>query len=222
MTVNGGINVSDMDIQHIKTNPKIGYNFNVTLEYNLPKRFFLQTGLEFTNKGAKLKDKTVNYMWGSEIIKDLGHGNFAPDEQYMYLRVIEGKYNMQYFTIPLMGGYRLPVSSQLRMNLSLGPYFSFGVGGKYNWKQGQKINKVQYTNEYTELENDYPGLIGFEGKSFDILKRFDMGLKGNVGIEFNRALLNIGYEYGFIDQFKDDNISSYNMNLFVTVGFRIF
>jgi len=220
MTANAGINVADMDIQHLKTNPKVGYNFNITLEYNLPKKFFLQTGLEFTNKGAKVKDNESGTALGSKLLEINKYLNIDPNKIYYYASRIDGKFNTQYFTIPLMAGYRLPVSEKVRMNLSLGPYFSFGIGG--NTKTSQLIVAIVPPNEM-EI-GDFNGAnirSDFKQKSFDILKRFDMGLKGNVGIEYSRCLLNIGYEYGFIDQFKGDELSSYNMNFFATVGFRI-
>lgn len=202
ITANAGINVSDMDIQHLRTNPKVGYNFNVTFEYNLPKKFFLQTGVELSNKGSKIKDSGVG-----DINRD----------QYEEVWQEEGKFNTVYFVVPLMGGYRLPVSDKIRMNLSLGPYFGYGIGGKTR----DVFVSVRMPSEETPWINNYQTSI-IDTKSFDILRRFDMGIKGNVGIEYYRCLLNIGYEYGFIDQFKVDEISSYNMNLILTLGFRIF
>lgn len=207
VTANAGISVSDMDIQHLKTNVKVGYNFNVTLEYNLPKKFFLQTGLEFSSKGAKVDDREL--------------ADFNNDGVLDIWR-IGGKYNTQYLTIPLMAGYRLPLSPGLRMNLSLGPYFGYGIGGKTKLLEVRRMGLTENSSIPPIGENNESYNKELYTKSFNILKRFDMGLKGNVGIEYYRCLLNIGYEYGFIDQYKGDKLSSYNMNLFVTLGFRIF
>jgi len=206
MTANAGISVSDMDIQHLKTNVKVGYSFNVTLEYNLQKQLFLQTGLEFASKGAKISDKELA-DFNNDGITDI--------------RMIGGKYNTRYLTIPIMAGYRLPLANSMRMNLSLGPYFGYGIGGTTN------IIEILHVGFPSGLSLDLPQIDGGYNKtiaanSFNILKRFDMGLRGNVGIEYYRCLLNFGYEYGFIDQYKGDEFSSYNMNLFVTLGFRIF
>ena len=208
ITANAGINVSDMDIQHLRTNPKVGYNFNVTFEYNLPKKFFLQTGIEFTRKGAKVHDEKI--------------ADFSNDGKTDIL-ITNGKYDTRYLTMPLMGGYRLPLSNKLRMNLSLGPYFGCGVGGKTELYEALLGGYEEKSATAISLDGDIPNYtISTHVKSFKILRRFDMGIKGNVGIEYYRCLLNIGYEYGFIDQYKADEISSYNMNLIVTVGFRIF
>ncbi|MBB4036080.1 hypothetical protein GGR21_001981 [Dysgonomonas hofstadii] len=223
MTANAGINVSDMDIQHLGTNVKVGYNFNVTLEYNLPKKFFLQTGLEFSSKGAKVKDKESGTMLGKEVLEYFDNSDIDPDKRYYYATEIRGKYNTRYFTIPVMGGYRLAVADKIRMNLSIGPYFSYGVGGNSSLSQVIALaTSLEGGVILDDPVNRHLMSISTAGKSFDMFKRFDMGLKGNVGIEYYRCLLNIGYEYGFIDQFKADGISSYNMNMFVTVGFRLF
>ncbi|MBK5720550.1 PorT family protein [Dysgonomonas sp. Marseille-P4677] len=203
MTVNTGINVSDMDIQHLNTNPKIGFAENIGLEYNLSKKLFLQTSFGYTSKGAKV-DHTEK-------------GSFNND--YIYFKLVKGKYNTHYLTIPLMAGYRLSVSDKIRMNLSLGPYFSYGIAGKFRIEQAL-MEMISSTEDGAQHQFDYSGS---SGKSFDALNRFDMGLKGNVGIEYYRCLINIGYEYGFINQYKEgSDLSSYNMNLFVGLGFRIF
>lgn len=199
MTVNAGLNISDMDIQYLKSNPQAGFKGNVTLEYNLPNKFFLQTGLEYTNKGAKSDNKF-------KLINAEG--------QTVTNNTLKEKYDTHYLAIPLMGGYRLDVSDKVRMNLSLGPYFAYGVGGKSKIYGGLPFSyETNPTQDISSLH---------EVNSFDIFRRFDMGLEGNVGIEYFRYLLNVGYEYGFINQFKKGDLSSYNMNLFVTLGLRIF
>ncbi|MDH6307723.1 hypothetical protein M2451_000172 [Dysgonomonas sp. PFB1-18] len=225
MTVNGALNLSDMDISNLKTKLKAGYNFNATFEYNLPKNFFLQTGIGFSNKGAKVKDHESGMMRGSELATIIQDERIDLNDTYYYASAADGKYNTQYITIPLMGGYRLSVSEKIRMNLSLGPYFGYGIGGKSKTSQviAARSSFTIPGNGMNE-SNDFTIAVGrgYDVKSFDILKRFDMGLRGNVGIEYHRFLLNVGYEYGFINQIKEGDGSSYNMNLFVGLGFRVF
>lgn len=102
---------------------------------------------------------------------------------------------MSYLILPLRGGYRLSVADNVRMNLALGPYFGIGVGGKSS-----------------------PGDI--DTFSSDNYKRFDMGLSGNVSVEYRRYLLNIGYDFGFID-YSRSSPASYNNNIYLTLGYRI-
>jgi len=225
MTVNGALNLSDMDISNLKTKLKPGYYFNATFEYNLPKNFFLQTGVGFSNKGAKVKDHESGTIKGSELATIIQDDRINPNATYYYASAADGKYNTQYITIPLMGGYRLSVSEKVRMNLSLGPYFGYGIGGKSKVSQMIAVRSALTIpgNGMNELDDfSVTAGQGYDVKSFDILKRFDMGLRGNVGIEYYRFLLNVGYEYGFINQVKEGPGSSYNMNLFVGLGFRVF
>ena len=188
-----------MDVERLSTDLKFGFRGNVTLEYNLPKSFFLQTGLAFSNKGAKINDKNQS---------------LSANGQTTITTHTKGKYNTNYLTLPLIGGYRLDVSDYIRMNLSLGPYFGYGIGGKTKYTA---ISEYSSGDTHSTTED-----INMKSFSDGLLRRFDMGLDGNVGIEYQKCLLNVGYEYGFINQFKADNVSSYNMNFYVTLGYRIY
>ena len=200
VTAHAGANLSNMDVQEIKTNPKFGYKAGVSVEFNLPKKLFIQTGVDLTTKGAKRK-------W--TIQGDLnGDGYF--NDKVSYAENI----NTTYLILPIRAGYRLSVSDIIRMNLSLGPYFGYGIGGKMKSKSEGYMGT---SSGETEAFSDEYRINSF---SQTALKRFDMGLSGNVGIEYQRLLLNVGYEYGFINHSRT-TLSSYNNNLYLTLGYRI-
>ncbi|MDL2255285.1 PorT family protein [Parabacteroides sp. OttesenSCG-928-G06] len=227
MTVNAGVNASDMHIKSLDTNLKINYNFSATVEYNLPKNFFLQTGLEFSGKGAKIQDDKSGVIMGEELSEYGDFPGIDPDAAYYHAIETKGKITTQHLTLPLMAGYRLVFSDGVRMNFSLGPYFAYGVGGKTKMDHFFAYRKVYLSDNYNELHpgSEYDSIVlesFLAGNSFDIFKRFDMGLRGNVGVEYQRFLFNVGYEYGLTNQYKDNTYSSRNMNLFATLGFRIF
>ncbi|WP_029904317.1 porin family protein [Prevotella sp. 10(H)] len=175
ITAHAGVGISEIDAQDLKTDPLFSYRGGVGVEFNLPKKFFIQTGLDFATKGTK-SDIAISDVTGMIIAK-------------------KTKTKMSYLILPLRGGYRLSVSDDVRMNLSFGTYFGLGVGGK--------INTIDVD---TFSDNTY--------------KRFDMGLSGNVGVEYRRCLLNIGYDFGLIDYSRTE-FSSYNNNLYLTIGYRI-
>ena len=55
ITVHAGAELSDMDVEKIKSDPKFGFRTGVGFEFNLHKKFYLQTGLDFAMKGAETK-----------------------------------------------------------------------------------------------------------------------------------------------------------------------
>ncbi len=54
MGIKGGVNISNSSSKLTKS--KAGYNAGLTLDVNLPSNVAIMTGLEITNKGAKIKD----------------------------------------------------------------------------------------------------------------------------------------------------------------------
>lgn len=53
MGIKGGVNISNSSSKLTKS--KAGYNVGLTLDVNLPSNVAIMTGLEITNKGAKMK-----------------------------------------------------------------------------------------------------------------------------------------------------------------------
>lgn len=199
ITAHGGGNVSFMDVQETNTDPRFGYKAGVGVEFNLPQQFFIETGLDITSKGAKKK-------WTAE--GDV-NGNIFNNKVSFKENI-----NTTYLILPLRAGYRLPVSDNIRMNLSLGPYFGYGIGGKL---KSEANGYLRTASGETKPYNEDNKVNSFSSTA---LKRFDMGLSCNVGVEYQRVLLNVGYEYGIIN-YSRTKYSSYNNNLYLTLGYRI-
>lgn len=210
LTVNAGTTLSDMRIKDYDTDMRFGFRGGVGLEMDLSNNFFLQTGLNVAMKGSKA---TLSlYGW------DINGDGYSPD---YYLS--EGKIKTTYLILPLKAGYRLNVAESTRVNFSFGPYFGYGIGGKYKGAEAFEYGKLPDGNQpITNIVFPNVQYSTFEYDSFsdETLKRFDMGLTIEAGIEYKRILLNIGYEYGFINHSRTD-YSSYNSSLFMTLGYRI-
>lgn len=208
ITGNAGVSISDIRIKDAKTDSRFGFRGGIGLEINLPRNFFLQTGLDFAMKGAESKQFLTGDLNGDGIT-----GDFYMSQE---------KINASYLILPVKAGYRLSFSEAVRLNFSLGPYFGYGIGGKY---EGGEAFLAHLQNDDPVLsENQVSAQYrGFSGDTFskEALKRFDMGLAVKAGIEYKRILLDLGYEYGFTNNSKG-NSSSYNNSLFLTLGYRIF
>lgn len=96
--------------------------------------------------------------------------------------------NLGYLEIPVNLGYRLPLSDEVSLMGSLGPYFGLGVLGKGVAKvNGDKIKTDIFGSDY---------------------KRFDFGLNYNLGVElWNKWQFFIGVEHSLINMAKTGEIS---------------
>lgn len=101
--------------------------------------------------------------------------------------------------IPLLIKYGVQVTDEIAVLPYIGPYFSYGLGGDY---------KVNFEGEKEKL------------KSFDYLKRFDMGFKLGAGAEYNKLYLELGYQFGVINLAKDNEAdeSARNGSFYVNFG----
>jgi len=208
LTVNTGGNLSDMRIKDANTDSKFGFRGGIGVEMNLSGNFYIQSGLDFAMKGAKSKITATGDVNGDGIFGDY--------------YVSEDKMNASYLILPVKAGYRLNLTEAVRLNFSLGPYFGYGIGGKYKIKEAF-VSGTQGNNNELQEEGGRTQYQESSGKTFsgEALKRFDMGVAAKVGIEYNRILLDVGYEYGFINYSRGTS-SSYNNSFFFTLGYRIF
>lgn len=196
-----GINLSNVDMQYLDTDAKVGYQFGVVAEYDLQRNFFLRSGLDLNSKGFKSDIATVGDINGDGISDDYG--------------VLKSSWNMVYLQLPLMLGYKIDITDEFKINFAAGGYFSYGIGGKVTGKfegfLGSPTGQYEY---YTENDKD-------NAFSDDLLKRFDIGLIGGVGAEYRSFTFNLGYEYGLSD-ISQGIVSIHNRNAFFTVGYRFF
>lgn len=101
-----------------------GFNAGVNAELPIGVDFYLQPGVIFSQKGAKLK----NY-------------------EYMG-QVYDGKLTLSYIEIPVNLEYK-PVLGTGRLLLGFGPYIAFGIGGKADITNPSGDYDVQYKKDVT-------------------------------------------------------------------------
>ena len=112
------------------------------------------------------------------------------------------KISASYLQLPIRLGYAIPVSDGFSVNFNAGPYLAYGIAGN------RKLAILGFTDE--------GDTFGDKGS----LERFDFGIGGGVGAEFNAITVNLGYEYGIANASSVDNISAHNTNAFLTVGYK--
>lgn len=106
--------------------------------------------------------------------------------------------------IPILIKYGVQVSDDIALLPYIGPYFAFGLGG----------------NSKFETIDDDNHLIIEKSKTFDALKRFDMGFKIGCGAEYNKLYLELGYQFGATNIAKDNpaDESARNSSIYVNFG----
>ncbi len=128
---------------------RLGLSFGVNVNFNLNRKWILQTGLVYVDKGFERTRKDLQYG-------DLVH----PSIGYIYDLSSTGSpknavftYKFQYLTIPVIFNKLLPVSKRLR---DLDFLFSFGVSAdilvKHNFKAVMEGFSVNGSNQFNITE----------------------------------------------------------------------
>ncbi len=201
LIVKGGLNLSNItiskngDIDENKTLP----SFHAGLVADLPiGRFFsIQPGVLFTGKGAKLESGSTS---GSN-----------------WYRSTTRPY---YVEVPVTAVVKLPLGDQSSFFFGAGPYLGIGVGGK-NRVEGQvggvsfsRSNKIQFSNDdpFTSTE---------EGAGYNIMRRFDYGLNGTVGVESKFAVFSVNYGLGLAKLQSGTSSSDDALNKYRVLSFSV-
>lgn len=164
--VNAGLNFSKIhfneDIYNyssFKYNP--GFNAGLTVEFPVQKVFSIETGLSFSSRGYRLKDKLV--------INNMTEKNV-------------GRFNVDYLDIPLMSKINIKIRNTKFFG-SFGPYIGIGLlaYGKeittLNNKVTEKIiNYVEFGSYLKRLDFGLCFAVGVELKSFQISLNHGLGL----------------------------------------------
>ncbi|MBQ9356878.1 MAG: PorT family protein [Prevotella sp.] len=93
----------------------------------------------------------------------------------------KNKIGLTYFEVPLLIKYGINVTDDIAVLPYVGPYFSYGIAGKY---------KIPASN-YNE-------------SSYDTFKHWDMGFKIGCGAEYNMLYAELGYQFGVANIAKEN------------------
>lgn len=201
-----GLNLSSASVNDANASKfKAGYHVGVTVEYELPRDFLIQSGLFFSTKGSKQED-----------LNGSGYVGGKPDFTHTF--------NQLYLEIPIFGAYRMGISDKINLVLGVGPYLAYGIGGKTK----QKLNSGVWADGKTEIEWDTFG-DGVYDNNRDWLKgeslnRFDFGGGFKADLEYSKYTFGVGLTSSIINISKKEGYSDSkyrNVNVSISLGYKL-
>ena len=178
-------------------------SFHAGLQADLPigSFFAIQPGVFFTGKGAKLESgSTSDANWYRSTTRPY------------------------YIEVPVNAVIKLPLGDQSSLFFGAGPYLGIGVGGK-NRVEGKALGASFSRSETIKFSDDDPFTSTEEGSGYNIMRRFDYGLNGTIGIQAKYALFSVNYGLGLAKlqsgtSSSDDELNKYRVLSF-SVGFKL-
>ncbi|HVI43671.1 MAG TPA: porin family protein [Chitinophaga sp.] len=155
-----------------------GFNVGAIVDLPLvPKILSFQPGVFYTTKGSKIDAGTKS--------------GATPTSPYLKTSV-----NPSYIEVPLNFVAKLPVGPSVKLFAGAGPYFAYGVGGKFKNEVYNGVTTVT-TSTNIKWDDDTPFNGGDPNKALDKFKRFDWGGNVQVGAEIKNFLISAQYGIGF-------------------------
>ena len=185
-TIRGGVNFANIGVSGGGESESLGsrtaFNAGVGVDIPIIESFYVQTGLFFTSKGYKRTE-------------DRGDTRFT------------AKGTPAYLEIPILASYRYNFNDATQLEVNVGPYLAFGIGGK---------DKLEEKTEAAVIETEENDFFN------DDVKKFDMGLQVGLGVTFlKHVYLGVAYEFGFVNMFKDsDDVKAKNRNFMINLGYK--
>src|SRR5215831_15263251 len=175
--LDAGMNVSWVSITNggrfDEANTLTSFQFGLTWDKHLSKAAYLQSGIHYTGKGAKM------------VVGD----------QNTSATYYKATANPFYLEIPL--NLVLKSEGKTKCFAGAGPYIAFGVGGK-NKVEGKVDNtyfksedKIKFTDEEQGTMLPLQELAGFPS-----MHRIDYGFNILAGVEFKKFVFRTQYGYG--------------------------
>ncbi len=196
-------NVSVTDNGNIDdANMLTSFQVGILGDIHVASLLYFQPGLVFTGKGAKI---------------EIGR----PTEN-LYIKQTSNPF---YIEVPANLVIKLPFNSESHFFVGAGPYGAIGIAGKAK-TDATALGFSSHSENAIEFSNDDPATFGQEeGTGLGVLKRFDYGLNGTIGIEGKKLVLSAGYGLGLAKLQSGSNSGEDNNNkhrvLSFTVGVKL-
>ena len=176
------------------------FQVGIVGDLNVTPFLAIQPGLIFTGKGTKAQS-------GNQ-----GDANFY-----------RATTNPYYLEIPVNLVFKTP-TGPTKFFAGAGPYLGVGIAGK-NKVNGSFLGTTFSSEEKIKWSNDDPATTDYEeGAGLGIVKRFDYGLNGLVGIETPNLVLSANYGLGLAKLQSGDGSGNNNNKhrvLSFTIGFKL-
>ena len=196
-------NVSITDNGNIDdANMLTSFQVGLVGDIHVTSLLYFQPGLVFTGKGSKI---------------EIGR----PSEN-LYMKQTSNPF---YIEVPANLVVKLPFNNESHFFVGAGPYGAIGIAGKAK-SDANVLGFTSQSEHNIEFSNDDPSTFGAEeGAGLGVLKRFDYGLNGIIGIEGKKLVLSAGYGLGLAKLQSGSNSGEDNNNkhrvLSFTVGVKL-
>jgi hypothetical protein len=189
--IKAGVNLANVTISDNGDidNNRILTSFHVGIvgDIKITSHLYFQPGVLFTGKGSKVRS--------------------GDDDDQTYF---EATTNPYYIEIP--ANLVLKTSEgPVRFFIGAGPYAGIGIAGK-NKVEGKYLGTSFSSENKIEWSDDDPLTLDYEEDAgIGRMRRFDFGLNGTTGLEFNKLALGINFGLGLTklqsgaDSRDDDN-----------------
>lgn len=175
--IRAGVNLANVSVTNDgrvdDANTLTSFQVGILGDVHLASILHLQPGIFFTGKGSKI---------------EIGR----PTENF-YAKQTSNPF---YIEVPVNLVVKLPFNDESHFFFGAGPYGAIGIAGKAKTER-KVLNFTSKSENKIEFSNDDPTTFGEEeGTGLGVLKRFDYGLNGIVGVEGKRLVLSAGYGLG--------------------------
>lgn len=167
------------DVNGLKIHP--GFRAGLAVEIGIASGIYIAPGITFRQEGNK-QEVTTNKK--TETVSN----------------------TLNYISVPVTLGIRIPLSEGLAVSAEFGPTFSYGVSSSVRTLAGIKGG----------IKSAYDA---FKEKQYN---RFDMGINASAALEFSKIYVRLGTDLGMVNSFKEatDKLSSKNTSFFLGLGYR--
>ncbi len=163
-----------------------GYSYGITLglSYSDPSGYDGKIGFSCGLKGEYTFKEDINQCSINLALLFLSRG-WSGDNLYIQEdNFKEVKCMTYYLEIPILVRYAYRLTRESKLFVEAGPYLACGLFGK------SKSYYEDYTKQYNVFSDGYD-------------RRFDIGIRANIGVEFSQFELSLGWSKGFINPSKD-------------------
>jgi len=200
--VKAGVNLANVstssDGNIDKANMLTSFQVGLVGDIHVTSLLYFQPGIVFTGKGSKIE--------------------IGRPEENLYAKQTSNPF---YIEVPANLVIKLPFNSESHFFIGAGPYGAIGVAGKA--KTDMTVLGFNSNSENSiKFSNDDPSTFGEEeGVGLGVLKRFDYGVNGIIGIEGKKLVLSAGYGLGLAKLQSGTNSSQDNNNKHRVLSFTI-
>jgi hypothetical protein len=201
----GGINLANVTITNDgdidRNNTLTSFQVGILGDIKVVPGLFFQPGIIFTGKGSKTESGD-------------------PNSNTWY----KATTNPYYIEVPATFVLKTP-TGPVRLFAGAGPYIAIGIAGK-NKVDGKFLGSSFHSEDNIEWSNDDPSTLNYEeGAGYGIMKRFDYGFNGTVGLQFTKTVLSLNYGLGLAKLQSGSNSQADDENkhrvVSVTLGIRL-